>query len=59
MDAMQAETMLNFVWLKKISVKKAAEILNFCLIGKILHNLLMPISNEPAPKTFVCIQMFL
>ena len=41
------------------SIKKAAELLNFCLIGKILHNFPMPISIEPAPKTFLCIQMLL
>ena len=60
MDVMQAETMLNFVWLKKkFSVKKAAKLLNFCLIGKILHNFPMPISIEPAPKSFICIQILL
>ena len=39
--------------------QKAAEVLNFCLIGKIFHNFPMPMSIEPAPKTFVCIQMLL
>ena len=44
---------------KFFSVKKAAELLNICLIVKILHNFPMPINIEPAPKTFVCIQMLL
>ena len=44
---------------KSFSVKKAAELLNFCLIGKILHNFPMPISIEPAPKSFICIQILL
>ena len=55
-----AETLLNFVPHKNFFVqKKAAEVLNCCIIGKILHNFLMPIRIEPAPITFVCIQMLL
>ena len=39
--------------------QKVAEVLIFCLIGKILHNFPMPTSIESAPKTFVSIQMLL
>ena len=38
---------------KSVSVKKTLEVSNFCVIGKVLHNFLMPISIEPAPKSFV------
>ena len=54
-----AETVQFCAAQKFFSVKKAAELLNFCLIGKILHNFSMPVSIQPAPKTFECIQMFL
>ena len=50
--------LILIIWNYWIS-QKAAEVLNFCLIGKILHNFPMPISIEPAPKTFVCIQILL
>ena len=50
--------LILIIWNYWIS-QKAAEVLNFCVIGKILHNFPMPISIEPAPKTFVCIQILL
>ena len=36
--------------------KKAAVVSNFCLIGKICHNFLVPRIIELACKTFMCIQ---
>ena len=50
--------LILIIWNFWIS-QKAAEVLNFCLIRKILHNFPMHISNGPAPKTFLCIQMLL
>ena len=38
---------------KFFGVKKAAELLNFSLIGKTLHNSPMAISIEPATKSFM------
>ena len=37
-------------------MKKAAVIFNFCLIGNIHHNFLVPRMIESAPKTFMPIQ---
>ncbi len=36
--------------------QKAAVVSNFCLIGKLRHNFLVPRMNELAPKTFMSIQ---
>ena len=38
------------------TIKKAAMILNFCLIGKIRHNFLVPRMIESARQTFMLIQ---
>ena len=42
---------------KHFYYKKAAVILNFCLIGNIRHNFLVPRIIELAPKTFMPIQI--
>ena len=41
---------------KHFYYKKAARIFNFCLIGNICHNFLVPRMIESAPKTFMPIQ---
>ena len=38
------------------AIKKAAVVLNFCLIGKIRHNFLVPRMIESARKTFMHVQ---
>ena len=38
------------------AIKKAAVVLNFCLIGKIRHNFLVPRMIESARKTFMPVQ---
>ena len=38
------------------TIKKAAVVLNFCLIGKIHHNFLVPIMIQSDRKTFMPVQ---
>ena len=40
------------------AINKAAVVLNFCLIGKIRHNFLVPIMIESVRKTFMPVQTF-
>ena len=49
----------NILVSKILLNKKASIVLNFCLIGKILHNLLVLMSIESDPKTFKCTQSFI
>jgi hypothetical protein len=46
----------NCLVLSVFIIKKAAVIFNFCLIGNIHYNFLVPRMIESAPKTFMPIQ---
>ena len=55
MDNQKNCLVLN-IFITRMVWKKAAVIFNFCLIGNINHNFLVPIMIESAPKTFMPIQ---
>ena len=55
MDYQKNCLVLN-IFIMRMVWKKAAVIFNFCLIGNIHHNFLVPRMIESAPKTFMPIQ---
>ena len=55
MDNQKNCLVLN-IFITRMVWKKAAVIFNFCLIGNIRHNFLVPRMIETAPKTFMPIQ---
>ena len=55
MDNQKNCLVLN-IFITRMVWKKAAVIFNFCLIGNIHHNFLVPRMLESAPKTFMPIQ---